>query len=90
MQRRILRTLTLALLLALLVSLAHAADETVYIQPQIPTEAEKIMALKLAYELNGRSMVGWGRMIDLSGPPDLRDATPIGPPAPPLRKGDRR
>jgi hypothetical protein len=32
-----------------------------------PTEAEKVAALKLAYELNGNSMVRWGS-IDLSGP----------------------
>jgi len=87
MQRRILRTLTLALLLALVAHLAHAGDDVVYVYPQIPTEAEKIAALKLAYELNGRSMVG--RMIDLSGPAGLRDV-PLTPPPPPPRKGDKR
>jgi hypothetical protein len=55
-----------------LVVIASAAqaeeDKTIYVMPEIPTEAEKILALKLAYELNGRSMNGFGRMIDLSGP----------------------
>jgi hypothetical protein len=39
---------------------------------EIPTEAEKIAALKLAYELNGQSMVRWGS-IDLSGPLPKKD-----------------
>ena len=44
--------------------LAFAQD---YVMPQIPDEATKIRALKRAYELNGNSMVGWGRgSIDLS------------------------
>ena len=50
--------------LLLLSSAAHAAEETIYVMPQIPTEEEKILALKLAYELNGNSMVG--RTIDLT------------------------
>jgi hypothetical protein len=53
----------------LLASSAHA-EEQIYIMPEIPTEAEKIEALKMAYELNGNSMVrsiGAGN-IDLSGP----------------------
>jgi hypothetical protein len=33
-----------------------------------PDTVTKIEALRLAYELNGRSMVRWGS-IDLSGPP---------------------
>ena len=72
--------------LVLLASHALAQDATVYIMPQIPTEAEKIEALKLAYELNGNSMVrapGAGS-IDLSGPKD-----PIWP-EPPLSKADKK
>jgi hypothetical protein len=42
------------------------ADATVYVMPKIPTEAEKIEALKLAYVLNGNSMVG--PTIDLTDP----------------------
>ena len=35
--------------------------------PVIPDEGTKIRALKRAYEINGNSMVGWGRgSIDLS------------------------
>lgn len=45
--------------LALPVAVAAPAE------PRIPTEAEKIEALKLAYQLNGNSMVG-SKMIDLS------------------------
>ena len=48
-----------ALLLLLLASPAAAQ--------QIPTEQQKVDALKLAYQLNGNSMVG-GRMIDLTDP----------------------
>jgi len=72
--------------LMLLASPALAQDATVYIMPQIPTEAEKIDALKMAYELNGNSMVrapGAGS-IDLSGPKD-----PIWP-EPPLSKADKK
>jgi hypothetical protein len=45
-------------------------QEVKYVMPEIPTEEEKIAALKMAYELNGNSMVrsiGSGN-IDLSGP----------------------
>ena len=52
-----------ALLLLLLAAPAAAQD---YITPKIPTEAEKIEALKLAYALNGNSMVG--PTIDLTDP----------------------
>jgi hypothetical protein len=54
----------------LLLASPAGAGEVEYIMPQIPTEQEKIDALKLAYELNGNSMVrsiGAGN-IDLSGP----------------------
>ena len=72
------RTLTIAFLLT---SPALAGEETVYIMPEIPTEAMKIEALKLGYIANGFSMVGTGS-IDVSGafkifPP------PIAPPDPP-------
>jgi hypothetical protein len=50
---------------------AAEEDKTIYIMPEIPTEAQKILALKLAYEANGNSMVGYGRMIDLTAPPQL-------------------
>ena len=45
-------------------------QEVKYIYPEIPTEQEKIDALKMAYELNGNSMVRRPEngMIDLSGP----------------------
>ena len=45
-------------------------QEVKYVMPEIPTEAEKIEALKLAYELNGNSMVRRPELgsIDLSGP----------------------
>jgi hypothetical protein len=72
--------------LVLFASPGFAQDATVYIMPQIPTEAEKIDALKLAYELNGNSMVrapGAGS-IDLSGPKD-----PIWP-EPLLSKADKK
>ena len=52
-----------ALLILLLAAPAAAQD---YITPKIPTEAEKIEALKLAYALNGNSMVG--PTIDLTDP----------------------
>jgi len=50
---------------ALLASPAMAQDVE-YITPKIPTEQEKIEALKLAYALNGNSMVG--PTIDLTDP----------------------
>jgi len=49
----------IALLLAILAASPVAAGE--------PDEATKIAALKLAYILNGNSMVRWGS-IDLSKP----------------------
>ena len=52
-----------ALLILLLAAPAAAQD---YIVPKIPTEAEKIEALKLGYALNGNSMVG--PTIDLTDP----------------------
>ena len=55
----------LLLATALLASPAMAQDVE-YITPKIPTEAEKIEALKLAYALNGNSMVG--PTIDLTDP----------------------
>ena len=60
-------------------------QEVKYITPEIPTEAEKIEALKMAYELNGNSMVRRVELgsIDLSGP----NIQPW--PAEPLVKGDR-
>jgi len=70
--------------LTMFASPALAQDATVYVTPQIPTEAEKIAALKLAYELNGNSMVRRLELgnIDLSGPKD-----PIWPE--PLSKADK-
>ena len=70
--------------LVLLASPTLAQDATIYVTPQIPTEAEKIEALKLAYELNGNSMVRRLELgnIDLSGPKD-----PIWPE--PLLKADK-
>jgi hypothetical protein len=49
----------IALLIAALLAAPAQAGEP-------PDEATKIAALKLAYALNGYSMVGWGVMIDLS------------------------
>ena len=74
----------LILVFLMLASPALAQDATVYVMPQIPTEAEKIEALKLAYELNGNSMVRRLELgnIDLSGPKD-----PIWPE--PLVKADK-
>jgi hypothetical protein len=57
------------LLLALLVAPAFAQVD--YIVPRIPSEAEKVEALKRAYILNGNSMVG-GKMIDLTDPDPLK------------------
>jgi hypothetical protein len=54
-----------ATLLLLLLAPA-AAQDVEYITPVIPTEAEKIEALKLGYALNGNSMVG--PTIDLTDP----------------------
>jgi hypothetical protein len=67
--RKLLRTASLALLAYVLAqATARSEEATVYVMPVIPTEAQKILALKLAYEANGNSMVGFGRMIDLTGP----------------------
>jgi hypothetical protein len=71
----------IAIAYAGLISLAAAQDATVYVTPKIPTEAEKILALKLGYELNGRSMVRWGA-IDLTGPTPVTVDDLIGPPPP--------
>lgn len=55
------------ILLALLASPAFAEDDqSPYLFPVVPDEATKIWALKRAYQLNGNSMVGNNRMIDLS------------------------
>jgi hypothetical protein len=54
-----------ALLLLLLAAPAAAQD---YVMPRIPTEQEKVDALKLAYKINGNSMVG-SQMIDLTVSP---------------------
>ena len=53
-----------ALLILLLAAPAAAQD---YVMPRIPTEQEKVDALKLAYKINGNSMVG-GIMVDLTNP----------------------
>jgi len=54
------------LITAALLAAPAAAQDVEYIWPKIPTEAEKIEALKLAYALNGNSMVG--PTIDLTDP----------------------
>jgi hypothetical protein len=43
-------------------------DQTAYVFPDIPSEEAKIAALKLAYKINGNSMVGGLTMIDLTKP----------------------
>jgi hypothetical protein len=53
----------IALIVAMAPLAAFAQD---YRMPVIPDEETKIRALKRAYELNGNSMDGNGRMIDLS------------------------
>ena len=62
----------LTLLTLLLATPAWAEEpmppETVYVMPQIPTEEARIAALKLAYKINGNSMVGHNEMIDLTKP----------------------
>ena len=55
-----------AILITALLAAPAAAQDVEYIWPKIPTEAEKIEALKLAYALNGNSMVG--PTIDLTDP----------------------
>jgi len=54
--------------LALLIALIPAAAAAGIDNPEIPDEAMKRAALLLAYELNGSSMNGQLRMIDLSQP----------------------
>lgn len=53
----------------------------------IPTEQQKIDALKAAYRLNGNSMVGDGFMIDMTDPQTIAQAEAMAvrltdPPAP--------
>jgi hypothetical protein len=57
-----------ALLLAYPVAAQDADDQTAYVFPDIPSEEAKIAALKLAYKINGNSMVGHNEMIDLTKP----------------------
>ena len=60
---------TLAAILPLLAFAPAAAEEAVqpaYVMPQIPSEAEKIAALKLGYQINGNSMVKTDSSIDLT------------------------
>ena len=52
----------------LLLGLTTSALAQEYLMPKIPTEQEKIDALKLAYRMNGNSMVGGPNMIDLTNP----------------------
>jgi hypothetical protein len=54
-----------------------------------PTEAEKVEALKMAYELNGKSMTRWGS-IDLSGPPPVPNVVRTIPIDPTPKKGERK
>jgi hypothetical protein len=75
----------IAIAYAGLISTAIAQDATVYVVPKSPTEAEKVLALKLGYELNGRSMVRWG-VIDLTGPTPVTVDELIGPPPEPKVK----
>jgi hypothetical protein len=59
----------LILLAALLASPAVAQetdDQTAYFFPDIPDREVINWALKRAYQLNGNSMVGYDKMIDLS------------------------
>ena len=78
--KRIFALLLLASPLVPAVTGFAIGQEVKYITPEIPTEAEKILALKLAYELNGNSMVRRPELgsIDLSGPASFS-----------LPKGDR-
>ena len=66
--------------LSLLLASSATANEPRYVMPQIPTEEEKTMALKLGYILNGDSMARWGS-IDLSGPKPLPapEPAPVAP-----------
>jgi hypothetical protein len=58
-----MRWIVVVPLLTVLIPGARAQD---YVMPRIPTETEKIEALKLGYILNGSSMVRWGSSIDVS------------------------
>jgi hypothetical protein len=71
----VIRTLQIGTIIALTFTLAlgligrvlaEENDQTAYVFPVIPDEATKVWALKRAYQLNGNSMVGNNRMIDLS------------------------
>lgn len=68
-----------AALTAALMAFAAPAGGQEPNMPELPSEAEKVMALKLGYVLNGDSMVRWGS-IDLTRKP-ARDEPPefIGP-----------
>jgi hypothetical protein len=76
------------LVLVLLASPAFAEDDqTAYVFPVIPDEATKVWALKRAYQLNGNSMVGNNRMIDVSretpfATPVKTETVPLPAPAP--------
>jgi len=66
---------TVLILLGVIVAMAEEGttvvakdDATVWVDPRIPDEAEKVAALKQAYALAGNSFSG-GPMIDLSQPP---------------------
>src|SRR5262245_31003408 len=68
-----------AIILPLLAFAPVAAEQSVqpaYVMPRIPSEAEKIAALKLGYQINGNSMVKTDSSIDLSRE-DLRPADPM-------------
>ena len=75
-----------------LLTFSPAIAEDVYIHPRIPSEAEKVEALKLGYILNGHSMDGrMGGSIDVSGAFNSIDAEqntlrPPDPWAPKLKK----
>lgn len=60
--------LVFAFMVGALGAMAKGQDYT----PRVLTEAEKVEALKKAYQLNGNSMVGYDRMIDLTDPAVLK------------------
>jgi len=62
------RALTIAILLATPAAAQVDDDQTAYVFPAIPSEEQKKAALLLAYKINGNSMVGVSRMIDLTQP----------------------
>ena len=70
------RLLLAAILLSPLPAIAQ--DATVYITPVIPTEAEKVAALKHAYVVNGNSMVRFGA-VDLTEVPGVVRTIRIAP-----------